>query len=50
MGVLGTVVMTMYNNETYRINDIDLKESPRSMFTKRDGTKISYLQYYKEVC
>lgn len=48
-GVIGTTVMTTYNNETYRIDDIDEKSNPISEFMKRDGTKMSYLQYYKEV-
>jgi len=47
--VVGTIVMTPYNNETYRIDDIDENCNPNFEFQKKDGTKISYKQYYKEV-
>ncbi|CAI6359066.1 unnamed protein product [Macrosiphum euphorbiae] len=48
MGVVGTTVMTSYNNETYRIDDIDENADPTSQFSKKDGTKMTYIQYYKE--
>lgn len=41
--------MTTYNNETYRIDDIDENSNPSSEFLKKDGSKMSYIQYYKEV-
>lgn len=41
--------MTIYNNETYKIDDIDENSNPLSNFDKKDGSKISYIQYYKEV-
>lgn len=41
--------MTSYNNETYRIDDVDDSANPNSEFTKKDGTKMTYLQYYREV-
>lgn len=47
--MVGTTVMTTYNNETYRIDDIDENSDPNSQFTLKDGTKMSYMQYYKEV-
>ncbi|XP_029341152.1 piwi-like protein Siwi [Acyrthosiphon pisum] len=47
-GVVGTTVMTKYNNETYRIDDIDENSDPTSEFSKKDGSKITYIQYYKE--
>jgi len=50
IGVIGTTVMTKYNNQTYRIDDIDENSDPNSEFSKKDGAKISYVQYYKEVC
>ncbi|XP_050438179.1 piwi-like protein Siwi isoform X2 [Adelges cooleyi] len=46
--VIGTTVMTMYNNESYRIDDVDENSDPSSTFSKKDGTQISYQQYYKE--
>jgi len=42
--------MTKYNNETYRIDDIDENSDPTSKFQKKDGSEMSYMQYYKEVC
>ncbi|KAL4154233.1 hypothetical protein QTP88_002060 [Uroleucon formosanum] len=47
-GVVGTTVMTKYNNETYRIDDIDENSDPTSEFSKKDGSKMTYIQYYKE--
>lgn len=41
--------MTTYNNETYRIDDIDEDATPLSDFSKKDGSKMTYIQYYKEV-
>lgn len=41
--------MTTYNNETYRIDDIDEESTPLSKFIKKDGSKMTYIQYYKEV-
>ncbi|VVC26674.1 Piwi domain,Ribonuclease H-like domain,PAZ domain [Cinara cedri] len=46
-GVVGTTVMTLYNNETYRIDDIDETVNPYSEFSKKDGTKMTYIDYYK---
>lgn len=40
--------MTTYNNETYRIDDIDEDATPLSEFSK-NGVKMTYVQYYKEV-
>lgn len=48
-GVVGTTVMTLYNNETYRIDDVDDAATPLSEFSKKDGSKMTYMQYYKEV-
>ncbi|XP_025194220.1 piwi-like protein Siwi [Melanaphis sacchari] len=46
--VIGTIVMTMYNNATYRIDDVDENSNPNSKFDKKDGSKMTYIQYYKE--
>ncbi|XP_072746220.1 piwi-like protein Siwi [Anoplolepis gracilipes] len=45
--VIGTVVLTHYNNNTYRINDVDFKTTPLSTFALKDGTKTTYKEYYK---
>ncbi|XP_025197459.1 piwi-like protein Siwi [Melanaphis sacchari] len=47
-GVIGTTVMTKYNNKTYRIDDVDENLNPSSKFDKKDGSKMTYIQYYKE--
>ncbi|XP_060844789.1 piwi-like protein Siwi [Rhopalosiphum padi] len=48
IGVLGTTVMTKYNNVTYKIDDVDENSNPCSEFIKKDGSKMTYMQYYKE--
>ncbi|XP_076679730.1 aubergine isoform X3 [Andrena cerasifolii] len=45
--VSGLVVLTDYNNNTYRISDIDYDTNPRSTFKLRNGENISYKDYYK---
>lgn len=45
--VLGTTVLTGYNNKTYRVDDITFDESPMSTFDTKTGT-ISFMDYYKQ--
>ncbi|XP_054007565.1 piwi-like protein Siwi isoform X1 [Hylaeus anthracinus] len=45
--VIGIVVLTDYNNNTYRITDIDYTANPNSTFQLRNGESISYKDYYK---
>ena len=45
--LLGTIVMTRYNNKTYKIDDINWDMSPKSTFQYKDG-QISYSQYYTQ--
>lgn len=45
---IGSIVLTGYNQKTYRIDDIDFNQTPDSRFRKRDGTEISYRQYFEE--
>lgn len=40
---------TRYNNKTYRIDDIDWSVKPTQAFQKRDGSEITYMDYYKQV-
>lgn len=47
--ILGAVVMTGYNNRTYRIDDIDFNASPVKSFQLKDGKSITYIDYYQEV-
>lgn len=44
--LLGSVVITRYNNKTYRIDDIDFSQSPLSKFKCVDR-EVSYVEYYK---
>ncbi|XP_059471970.1 piwi-like protein Siwi [Neocloeon triangulifer] len=45
---LGLVVLTDYNNKTYRIDDVDFKVSPRCKFSLREKGEISYAEYYTQ--
>ncbi|KAM4047113.1 piwi-like protein 4 [Anomaloglossus baeobatrachus] len=45
---LGMVVLTRYNNKTYRVDDMDWSTKPTDKFPKKDGTQISYVEYYKQ--
>lgn len=44
--LLGSVVLTRYNNKTYRIDDIDFDSNPTKTFKTTTG-EISYVEYYK---
>ncbi|XP_029064554.1 piwi-like protein 4 [Monodon monoceros] len=46
--LIGLIVITRYNNKTYRIDDIDWSVKPTHTFQKRDGTEITYVDYYKQ--
>lgn len=46
--VIGTTVLTDYNNKTYRIDDIDFGTTPSKTFKTKDG-EISFVDYYKKV-
>nr|UJZ92587.1 piwi-like protein Siwi [Scaphoideus titanus] len=45
--VVGSVVLTDYNNKTYVVSDVNWDESPSSTFDK-NGTQVSYMNYYRE--
>lgn len=38
-----------YNNKTYRVDDIDWDQNPKSTFKKADGSEVSFLEYYRKV-
>ncbi|XP_060627079.2 piwi-like protein 4 [Anolis sagrei] len=46
--LVGLIVLTRYNNKTYRVDDIEWSVKPTDSFEKRDGTRISYKDYYKQ--
>ncbi|XP_044132910.1 piwi-like protein 2 [Bufo gargarizans] len=46
--LVGSIVITRYNNRTYRIDDIDWNKTPKDVFTMTDGTNISFIDYYSK--
>ncbi|XP_068943231.1 piwi-like protein 1 [Petaurus breviceps papuanus] len=45
--IRGQIVYTKHNNRTYRVDDIDWEQNPRSTF-KKDDSDISFLDYYRQ--
>ncbi|KAK3770140.1 hypothetical protein RRG08_007051 [Elysia crispata] len=45
--LVGSIVMTRFNNKTYRVDDIDWDKRPTSTF-ERKGEQISFADYYKQ--
>ncbi|XP_043938048.1 piwi-like protein 2 [Protopterus annectens] len=45
--LLGNIIITRYNNRTYRIDDIEWKKCPQDRFTMSDGKSITFLEYYR---
>jgi len=43
----GYVVLTRYNNGTYRVDDIAFDKSPQSTFEMMNGLQASFIDYYK---
>uniref|UniRef100_A0A336M4G2 Lipid droplet-associated hydrolase n=1 Tax=Culicoides sonorensis TaxID=179676 RepID=A0A336M4G2_CULSO len=46
--VLGAVVITRYNNKTYRIDEILWDKNPMTTFKQADGSDITFCDYYKK--
>lgn len=46
--LIGQIVLTRYNNKTYRVDDIDWGSNPLSKFKKSNEMEISYVEYYKQ--
>lgn len=46
--VIGTTVLTDYNNKTYKVDDVDYKSTPLCTFDTKDGP-ITYVDYYQKV-
>uniref|UniRef100_A0A663ECI9 Piwi-like protein 2 n=1 Tax=Aquila chrysaetos chrysaetos TaxID=223781 RepID=A0A663ECI9_AQUCH len=46
--LVGNVVITRYNNRTYRIDDIDWDKTPRDSFTLASGEEITFVDYYSK--
>lgn len=50
--IIGSIVLTNYNNKTYRVDEVDYAVTPLSSFeTKKRGetSEITYVKYYQEV-
>ncbi|XP_054725856.1 protein argonaute-3 [Anastrepha obliqua] len=45
--LLGSVVITRYNNRTYRIDDICFDKNPKSTFQTKQA-ELSYIDYYRQ--
>ncbi|KAK2837637.1 hypothetical protein Q5P01_014849 [Channa striata] len=46
--LIGCIVITRYNNRTYRIDAIEWDKSPNDTFTLMDGTKTTFVEYYSK--
>jgi len=44
----GQIVLTRYNNKTYKIDGIEWTKNVNDTFQKADGSEISYLEYYSQ--
>uniref|UniRef100_A0AAT9FG51 Piwi-like protein 1 n=1 Tax=Enchytraeus japonensis TaxID=228735 RepID=A0AAT9FG51_9ANNE len=47
--LIGQIVLTRYNNKTYRIDSIDWQGTPCTTFTREDGTKESFVDYFQRM-
>ena len=45
--LVGTVILTRYNNKTYRIDDIVWDKTPQHGFTTSTGASLTFHEYYK---
>lgn len=45
--LLGSIVITRYNNRTYRIDDIDFSQTPMSKFKCTNDREVTYVEYYR---
>lgn len=46
--LVGSIVMTRYNNRSYRIDEIDITKKPTDTFTMKNGTQVSYVDYLRQ--
>ena len=44
--LVGCIVLTRYNNKTYRIDDIAWDKTPEHKFVSHSGEEMSYIDYY----
>lgn len=46
--IVGNSVLTRYNNKIYRVDDIDFDHNPQNTFPYKDGSQMSYANYYEK--
>ncbi|XP_068460934.1 piwi-like protein 2 [Clinocottus analis] len=46
--LIGNIIITRYNNCTYRIDAIQWDKSPKDTFTLMDGTETTFVEYYSK--
>uniref|UniRef100_A0A3Q3DQT5 Piwi-like protein 2 n=1 Tax=Hippocampus comes TaxID=109280 RepID=A0A3Q3DQT5_HIPCM len=46
--LVGSIIITRYNNRTYRVDAIEWDKSPKDTFTLMDGTKTTFVDYYSK--
>nr|XP_057926139.1 piwi-like protein 2 [Doryrhamphus excisus]XP_057926140.1 piwi-like protein 2 [Doryrhamphus excisus] len=46
--LVGSIIITRYNNHTYRVDAIEWDKSPKDTFTLMDGTKTTFVDYYSK--
>ncbi|XP_010226884.1 PREDICTED: LOW QUALITY PROTEIN: piwi-like protein 2, partial [Tinamus guttatus] len=46
--LVGSVVITRYNNHTYQIDDIDWNKTPKDSFTLASGEEVTFVDYYSK--
>lgn len=46
--LVGAIIMTKYNNRSYRIDEIDLTKKPSDTFTLSTGQELSYVDYMRQ--
>ncbi|XP_059617616.1 protein argonaute-3 [Phlebotomus argentipes] len=44
--IIGKIILTRYNNQTYCVHEIDFNLSPKDKFL-RNGEEIDYVEYYR---
>lgn len=47
--IVGQIVLTNYNQRTYRVDDVDFSSNPNSIFKLKTGEEISYKEYIRKV-
>lgn len=46
--LVGSIIMTRYNNRSYRIDEIDTTKKPTDTFMRSDGSEISFADYIRQ--